>query len=225
MATEPRTAVLRFENVSVSFDGEMALSDISFAAYESESRIILGAAGSGKTVLLKTAMGLTKPDSGKVFVFGQDISTMSEKKLFDIRSKIGMLFQESALFDSLNIAENVAYPLLNQPSIKCALRNWWDSAAIKQLSRELYPVGEGSHATASEVALTWYRYPETINRTQLEPRVAPNGSFADAEDYRRASPDGRIGSDPSQATPEHGKRFYDTAVADVARDYEAWVSR
>jgi len=119
MATEPRTPVLRFEKVSVSFDGEVALSDISFEAYESESRIILGAAGSGKTVLLKTAMGLTKPDSGKVFVFGQDISTMSEKKLFDIRSKIGMLFQESALFDSLNIAENVAYPLLNQPSIKC----------------------------------------------------------------------------------------------------------
>jgi len=109
MGTEPRTAVLRFENVSVSFDGEMALRDISFAAYEGESRIILGAAGSGKTVLLKTAMGLTKPESGKVFVFGQDISTMSEKKLFDIRSKIGMLFQESALFDSLNIAENVAY--------------------------------------------------------------------------------------------------------------------
>ena len=113
----------------------------------------------------------------------------------------------------------------NQPSIKCALRNWWDSPAIKRLSAELYPTGEGSHATASEVALTWYKYPETMNRTQLEPRIAPNGSFADAEDYRRAFPDGRIGSDPSQATPEHGKRFYDTAVEDVARDYEAWVSR
>ena len=119
MTAEPRTPVLRFENVSVSFDGDVALRDISFEAYEGEARIILGAAGSGKTVLLKTAMGLTKPESGKVFVFGQDISTMSERKLFDIRSKIGMLFQESALFDSLNIAENVAYPLLNQPSIKC----------------------------------------------------------------------------------------------------------
>jgi creatinine amidohydrolase/Fe(II)-dependent formamide hydrolase-like protein len=84
---------------------------------------------------------------------------------------------------------------------------------------------EGSHATASEVALTWYKYPETMNRTPLEPRIAPNGSFADAEDYRRAFPDGRIGSDPSQATPEHGKRFYDTAVEEVARDYEKWVAR
>ena len=94
------------------------LPDISFEAFEGESRIILGAAGSGKTVLLKTAMGLTKPDSGKVFVFGQDISAMPEKELFDIRSKIGMLFQESALFDSLNIEENVAYPLVNQTSIQ-----------------------------------------------------------------------------------------------------------
>ena len=119
MAGEARAAVLKFDNVTVSFDGDVALRDISFAAYEGESRIILGAAGSGKTVLLKTAMGLTKPESGKVFVFGQDISTMSEKRLFDVRSKIGMLFQESALFDSLNIEENVAYPLLNQPSIHC----------------------------------------------------------------------------------------------------------
>ena len=93
------------------------------------------------------------------------------------------------------------------------------------LQKELYPSGEGSHATASEVALTWYKYPETMQRKPMEPRIAPNGSFADAEDYRRAFPDGRIGSDPNQATPEHGKRFYDTAVEDVARDYEKWVAR
>ena len=96
---------------------------------------------------------------------------------------------------------------------------------LRQLQKELYPSGEGSHATASEVALTWFKYPETMNRTPLEPRIAPNGSFADAEDYRRAFPDGRIGSDPSQATPEHGKRFYDAAVEEVARDYERWVAR
>jgi phospholipid/cholesterol/gamma-HCH transport system ATP-binding protein len=71
-------------------------------------------------VLLKTALGLQRPDSGTVYVFGQDISRMPERALFDIRSRIGMLFQESALFDSLNIEENVAYPLLNQPCIHCA---------------------------------------------------------------------------------------------------------
>ena len=119
MAAENPTSVLRFENVTVSFDGDVALHDVSFEACEGDSRLIMGEAGSGKTVLLKTAMGLTKPESGKIFVFGKDISRMSEKQLFDIRSKIGMLFQESALFDSLNIEENVAYPLVNQPSIHC----------------------------------------------------------------------------------------------------------
>ena len=111
--------MLRFDHVTVQFDGEDVLADVSFEAVESESRVILGAAGSGKTVLLKTALGLVKPDRGKVFAFGRDLTTMSERELFDIRSKIGMLFQESALFDSLTIEENVAYPLLNQRSIQC----------------------------------------------------------------------------------------------------------
>jgi phospholipid/cholesterol/gamma-HCH transport system ATP-binding protein len=119
MTAGPHPSVLRFEDVSVSFDGEPALRDVSFEAREGESRVILGAAGSGKTVLLKTAMGLVSVDSGKLFVFGQDITRLPEQQLFDIRSKIGMLFQESALFDSLNIEENVAYPLLNQKSIQC----------------------------------------------------------------------------------------------------------
>jgi phospholipid/cholesterol/gamma-HCH transport system ATP-binding protein len=111
--------VLRFENVTVKFDDVPALSDLSFEAFEGESRVIFGAAGSGKTVLLKTALGLVKPDAGKVYAFGEDISTMTEERLFDIRSKIGMLFQESALFDSMTIEENVAYPLENQKSIQC----------------------------------------------------------------------------------------------------------
>jgi phospholipid/cholesterol/gamma-HCH transport system ATP-binding protein len=109
--------VLRFENVSVAFDGVPALIGVSFEAMESESRVVLGAAGSGKTVLLKTAMGLVRPDTGRVTVFGQDLTTLRERALFEVRSKIGMLFQESALFDSLTIEENVAYPLLNQRSI------------------------------------------------------------------------------------------------------------
>jgi phospholipid/cholesterol/gamma-HCH transport system ATP-binding protein len=114
-----KPAILRFEHVTVSFDGVEAVRDLTFEAREGESRVILGAAGSGKTVLLKTALGLVRPDSGKVFVFGRDISAMRERELFDVRSRIGMLFQESALFDSLSIEDNVAYPLLNQRSIKC----------------------------------------------------------------------------------------------------------
>ena len=146
------------------------------------------------------------------------------RRFYFVNGHGGNIATVTAAFSEI-YAERSMEKLSNQPPIKCALRNWWDSDRIRALSKELYPVGEGSHATASEVALTWYKYPETMNRTQLEPRVAPNGSFADAEDYRRNFPDGRIGSDPSQATPEHGKRFFDTAVEDVARDYERWVAR
>ncbi|HTT62827.1 MAG TPA: ATP-binding cassette domain-containing protein [Bryobacteraceae bacterium] len=119
MAEDNESPVLRFDRVSVAFDTTPALSDVSFQAYEGESRVIMGATGSGKTVLLKTALGLQRPDSGTVYVFGKDISRMRERELFDIRSRIGMLFQESALFDSLNIEDNVSYPLLNQKSIHC----------------------------------------------------------------------------------------------------------
>ncbi len=119
MPDAPPTAVLKFENVTVKFDDVPALTDISFEAFEGEARVIFGAAGSGKTLLLKTALGLVKPDAGKVYAFGKDISTMTERQLFDVRSRIGMLFQESALFDSLTIEENVAYPLENQTSIQC----------------------------------------------------------------------------------------------------------
>jgi phospholipid/cholesterol/gamma-HCH transport system ATP-binding protein len=119
MAEPTSEPILRFEGVSVAFDGTPALIDLSFQAVAGESRVILGAAGSGKTVLLKIALGLTRPDSGRVFAFGREIGVMPERELMEIRSRIGMLFQESALFDSLDIEENVAYPLENQKAIHC----------------------------------------------------------------------------------------------------------
>jgi phospholipid/cholesterol/gamma-HCH transport system ATP-binding protein len=111
--------ILRFEHVMVGFEDNWALSDVSFEVFEGESRVILGAAGSGKTVLLKTALGLVCPDQGRVLAFGKDITKMREAELFEIRSRMGMLFQEGALFDSMTIEENVAYPLENQKSIQC----------------------------------------------------------------------------------------------------------
>jgi len=107
-------SLLRFEDVTVAFGELQALRNLSFNVLKGETRIILGAAGSGKTVLLKTAMGLNPVASGKVFLFDEDITNKPEQDLFDIRRKVGMLFQESALFDSMTIAQNVAYPLLNQ---------------------------------------------------------------------------------------------------------------
>jgi phospholipid/cholesterol/gamma-HCH transport system ATP-binding protein len=114
-------AALKFEGVTVSFDGEKpALDDVSFEVPAGDTRIFFGAAGAGKTVTFKTALGLVRPDKGRVSVFGQDITNMPEEELFAVRSKVGMLFQESALFDSMTIEENVAYPLLNQRSIRCS---------------------------------------------------------------------------------------------------------
>ncbi len=105
--------ILQFERVTVRLDDVTALDGVSFSVCKGDTRIIFGASGSGKTVLLKTALGLLRPESGRVHVFGQDISHMSEHELFGIRSKIGVLFQEGGLFDSLNIEENVSYPLAN----------------------------------------------------------------------------------------------------------------
>jgi phospholipid/cholesterol/gamma-HCH transport system ATP-binding protein len=105
--------ILRFENVSVSFDGTQALDNVSFAVNPGETRVILGAASSGKTTLLKAAVGLVKPDSGRIFLFGDDVTQMRERDLFALRRRAGILFQEGGLFDSLTIEENVAYPLVN----------------------------------------------------------------------------------------------------------------
>lgn len=106
-------SLLRFENVSVHFDEVTALEQISFQIGAGETRVVLGAAGSGKTTLLKTGLGLIKPDSGCVYLFGRDITGLEERQLFGIRSQVGVLFQEGGLFDSITVAENVAYPLLN----------------------------------------------------------------------------------------------------------------
>ncbi len=113
-APADQKSVLKFEGVSLRFDDTLALDNINFEMLAGETRVILGAAGAGKTTLLKTAIGLLKPDSGSVFLLGRDITNLSERDLFDVRSKVGVLFQEGGLFDSITVAENVAYPLVNQ---------------------------------------------------------------------------------------------------------------
>jgi len=103
--------VVVVDDVSIIFDVKPVLQNISFTVQRGETRIILGPAGGGKSVLMKLVNGLLKPDTGSIHVFGQDVSTMPEVDLFKLRSRIGMVFQESALFDSLSVGDNVAYRL------------------------------------------------------------------------------------------------------------------
>jgi phospholipid/cholesterol/gamma-HCH transport system ATP-binding protein len=106
--------LLRFEKVTLRFDEIVALDSVSFELHSGDTRVILGAAGSGKTMLLKAAIGLIRPDSGKIYLFGNEITSLQEAQLFHIRSGVGVLFQEGGLFDSVTVEENVAYPLLNR---------------------------------------------------------------------------------------------------------------
>jgi len=107
-------AVLEFRNVTLSFLGPPVLQDVSFTVTPNETRILLGPAGVGKSVLLKLANGLFVPDQGSIRLFGQEISHMHEELLFPLRTRAGMVFQEGALFDSLTVRDNVAYQLIQE---------------------------------------------------------------------------------------------------------------
>ncbi len=106
--------VVVFEDVSIGFGAEPVLEGISFRVERGETRILLGPAGVGKSVLLKLVNGLLRPDSGRIFVFGKEISAMRESELFELRGSIGTVFQEGALFDSLNVRDNVGYRLMEE---------------------------------------------------------------------------------------------------------------
>jgi phospholipid/cholesterol/gamma-HCH transport system ATP-binding protein len=104
--------VVCFSNVYISFLGPAVLADLSFTVAPQETRILLGPAGVGKSVLLKLAMGLLRPSHGSIRLLGNEVTAMTEEELFPLRARTGMVFQESALFDSLSVRDNVAYQLI-----------------------------------------------------------------------------------------------------------------
>lgn len=104
------------------------------------------------------------------------------------------------------------------------LVNWFMLPAVRRLSSELYGDAEGSHATPSEISLTWFAYPESRKTAVLEPRRAPDGPIRDAADFRKRYPDGRCGSDPSLATIEHGERLYRAALDDLRRTWKDFTA-
>lgn len=111
-----------------------------------------------------------------------------------------------------------------KPRIKCKLRNWWAGKETFAKCKALYGKAHGSHATPSEVAVTQYAYPEHIKTAALSPEIAPNGGFSDASDYRAKFPDGRIGSNPGLATPEHGKILAELAAREIIEDFRSFAA-
>jgi len=108
------TPALEFSQVTLIFDDVVAVENLSFRVGAGDSLVVLGVAGSGKSVLLKLSLGLLRPDAGQIYLFGEQISSMPEREQLSFRQKLGMVFQEGALFDSLTVAENVAYPLVHK---------------------------------------------------------------------------------------------------------------
>ena len=145
------------------------------------------------------------------------------EKFYFLNGHGGNIATVTAAFSEIYAARSLA-AAANLPPVKCRLRNWWQSQDVRQLTKELYGDSEGSHATPSEVAVTQFAYPDAIKSAPLDPPIAPWGEYADAADYRRKFPDGRIGSNPALATPEAGRRLYDAAVAAITKDYLDWAA-
>ncbi len=147
-------------------------------------------------------------------------------RFFFLNGHGGNVATVTAAFSEIYAEASLGTAGHNRPPLRCKLENWWDCEGIKKISEECFGEAEGSHATASEVALTYYGYPDDgarVSATELEPRLAPKGPIYDADDYRRRFPDGRIGSDPSLASAEVGGRLFETAVEELAAKYQDFL--
>ena len=113
----------------------------------------------------------------------------------------------------------------NAENVQCQVGNWFMCGSVYKLAQELYGNHEGSHATPSEVAVTQFVYPEAIKRVPLSPEVGAGHRIYGADDFRLHYPDGRMGSNPALATPEHGKQFYELAVKELSNNYLEFLNK
>lgn len=147
-------------------------------------------------------------------------------RFFFLNGHGGNVATVTAAFSEIYSEASLQPGLPNGTDIRCAIRNWYDTPAARRVSKELFAGEEGAHATPSEVSVTYHAYPEAVKSLAgaLEPRVAPWGSFTDAADYRRRFPDGRIGSNPALATPEHGRTILEAVTPELAEAYKAFLA-
>ncbi len=138
---------IEFRHVSKAFDEHVVLDDVSFFVDQGETCVVLGRSGVGKSVSLKTILGFLKPDSGRVFVAGEDITDWTEAQLNEIRRRVTMVFQSGALFDSLTVAENIAFPLEKRKDL-----SYEDKEARVAELAEMLEVGDVADKLPSELS-------------------------------------------------------------------------
>src|SRR5436853_6631831 len=111
---ERSISAIEFQNVKMAYDERVILDDVSFVVNPGETKIVMGGSGTGKSTILKLVLGLIKPQEGRILIDGDDVTRMTEAELTAVRKKIGMVFQDGALFDSLSVYENVGFRLCEQ---------------------------------------------------------------------------------------------------------------
>jgi creatinine amidohydrolase len=129
----------------------------------------------------------------------------------------------AAAFSEVYAERSFSGPDSSIPALTMRQRNWWDLPGVMATCQRLHPRNDGSHATASEVAVTYAAYPDQVRSLALDPKVAPRGGFTDAEDYRSRFGDGRIGSDPTQASVEAGQQIIATAAKALREDFRGFA--
>lgn len=145
------------------------------------------------------------------------------RRFFFINGHGGNIAPLSAAFSELYATASLD-PSGTVPRLRLTLRNWFDGPEVGRLSREFYGDKLGSHATPSEVALTQFLHPEAIKQAAMSPVMPTRRRFTDALDLRALHPDGRIGSEPSLATPEHGRVLYEAAVRECAAVWRSFAA-
>jgi len=156
---------IEFRNVVLAFDDRVILNSLSFKVMKGETKIILGGSGGGKSTIIKLVLGLLKPDSGQILVDGEDVTEYSEYQMMSVRKKIGMVFQEGALFDSLSVYDNVAYRLHEQgvpeeevePEVRRMLRFVNLEDAIDKMPIELSGGMRRRRGPSSRRCRRWWR--------------------------------------------------------------------
>ncbi len=144
------------------------------------------------------------------------------RKFFFLNGHGGNIASMSAAFSEIYAESSLSISGKNRPSLRCRLENWWNHSSIIDISRHYFGSSEGSHATPSELALTYFLHPkdaDKFHQRKLKPQVAPVGPIYDAKDFRQRFSDGRMGSDPSMATREIGEELFNAAVEGIGQSY------